>query len=143
MSLTKHLEVQLQAIVQLVDLLELERRALAQARVDGEKLRELAAGKQAALHKLEQLEAIRYRAQLKLGYGSGRQGALKAAADADCLAEWRRMKALALKARQLNGANGEALDQRMACNQRIVNFLNTLTGDKLYGPDGRTLRGEG
>ena len=38
MSLAKHLELQQQAIGQLVDLLEQERRALAQARVDGEKL---------------------------------------------------------------------------------------------------------
>ena len=52
MSLTKHLELQQQAIVQLVELLERERRALAQARVDGEKLRELTACKQAALQKL-------------------------------------------------------------------------------------------
>ena len=38
MSLAKHLALQQQAIVELVDWLELERRALAQAKVDGEKL---------------------------------------------------------------------------------------------------------
>ena len=72
MSLAKHLELQQQAIVELVDWLELERRALAQAKVDGEKLQELTACKQAALQKLEQLEAIRSGAQLRLGYGAGR-----------------------------------------------------------------------
>ncbi|WP_321861908.1 flagellar protein FlgN [Pseudomonas paraveronii] len=140
MSLAKHLALQQQAIVELVDWLELERRALAQAKVDGEKLQELTACKQAALQKLEQLEAIRSGAQLKLGYGAGRQGAQRAAQDADCLAAWREVQALARRAREVNIANGEALRQRMACNQRIVGFLNRIGGNKLYGPDGRTQR---
>ena len=141
MSLAKHLELQQQAIVELIDWLELERRALAQAKVDGEKLQELTACKQAALQKLEQLEAIRSGAQLKLGYGAGRQGALKAVQDADCVAAWREVQALARRARQLNIANGEALGLRMASNQRVVGFLNSVIGNKLYGPDGRRLRG--
>ncbi|MCP1508701.1 flagella synthesis protein FlgN [Pseudomonas marginalis] len=140
MSLAKHLALQQQAIVELVDWLELERRALAQAKVDGEKLQELTACKQAALQKLEQLEAIRSGAQLKLGYGAGRQGAQRAAQDADCLAAWREVQALARRAREVNIANGEALRQRMACNQRIVGFLNRIGGNQLYGPDGRTQR---
>lgn len=140
MSLSKHLQLQQQVIVQLVELLELERRALAQARVDGEKLRELTASKQAALLKLEQLEAIRSGALLKLGYASGRKGALKAAQDADCLAAWRQLQALAARAREINRANGEALSLRMAYNQRIVSFLNSVVVSKLYGPDGRAQR---
>jgi flagella synthesis protein FlgN len=138
MSLGKHLVLQQQAIEQLVQLLEQERLALAQARVDGERLQELTASKQAALFRLEQLEAIRSGAQLKLGYGAGRQGAFKAAEDADCLAAWREVQALAQRARQLNLANGGALGVRMASNQRIVGFLNSVVGDRLYGPDGRT-----
>ena len=141
MSLAKHLELQQQAIVELVDWLELERRALAQAKVDGEKLQELTACKQAALQKLEQLEAIRSGAQLRLGYGAGRQGALKAAQDAECVAAWQEVQALARRARELNVANGEALGLRMAGNQRIVGFLNSVVGNALYGPDGRRLRG--
>src|SRR3989344_3450825 len=141
MSLAKHLELQQQAIVELIDWLELERRALAQAKVDGEKLQELPGCKQGALQKLEQLGAVRSGAQLKLGYGAGRQGALKAAQDADCVAAWREVQALARRARQLNIANGEALGLRMASNQRVVGFLNSVIGNKLYGPDGRRLRG--
>ena len=141
MSLAKHLELQQQAIVELVDWLELERRALAQAKVDGEKLQELTACKQAALQKLEQLEAIRSGAQSRLGYGAGRQGALKAAQDAECVAAWQEVQALARRARELNVANGEALGLRMAGNQRIVGFLNSVVGHALYGPDGRRLRG--
>lgn len=140
MSLSKHLHVQQQAIEQLVQLLEQERLALAQAKVDGERLQELTASKQAALLRLEQLEAIRSGAQLKLGYGAGRQGALKAAEDADCVAAWREVQALARRARELNVANGGALGTRMAANQRIVGFLNTVVGNTLYGPDGRTRR---
>ncbi len=140
MSLGKHLQLQQQAIEQLVQLLEQERLALAQAKVEGERLQELTASKQAALLRLEQLEAIRSGAQLKLGYGSGRQGAFKAAEDADCLAAWRQVQALAQRARQLNLANGGAIRQRMACNQKIVGFLNSLGGERLYGPDGRTQR---
>lgn len=140
MSLSKHLQVQQQAIEQLVQLLEQERLALAQAKVDGERLQEITASKQAALLRLEQLEAIRAGAQLKLGYGAGRQGALKAAEDADCVAIWREVQALARRARELNVANGGALGVRMAANQRIVGFLNTVVGNKLYGPDGRTRR---
>ncbi len=140
MSLSKHLHVQQQAIEQLVQLLEQERSALAQAKVDGERLQELTASKQAALLRLEQLEAIRSGAQLKLGYGAGRQGALKAAEEAGCVAVWREVQALARRARELNTANGGALGVRMAYNQRIVGFLNTVVGSKLYGPDGRSQR---
>lgn len=142
MSLGKHLQLQQQAIEQLVQWLEQERLALAQAKVDGERLQEVTASKQAVLLKLEQLEAIRSGAQLKLGYGSGRQGAFKAAEDADCLTAWREVQALAQRARQLNQANGGAIKQRMACNQRIVGFLNSVGGNGLYGPDGRAQRGD-
>jgi len=76
-----------------------------------------------------------------VGYGAGRQGALKSAQDADCVAAWREVQALARRARQLNIANGEALGLRMASNQRVVGFLNSVIGNKLYGPDGRRLRG--
>jgi flagella synthesis protein FlgN len=35
------------------------------------------------------------------------------------------------------------LGLRMASNQRVVGFLNSVVGNKLYGPDGRTLRSDG
>ena len=64
-----------------------------------------------------------------------------AAQDADCVAAWQEVQALARRARELNVANGEALGLRMAGNQRIVGFLNSVVGNALYGPDGRRLRG--
>lgn len=140
MSLTKHLELQTQTVVHLVELLERERAALAQAKIEGERLSELTASKQAALLKLEQLEAIRAGAQLKLGYGAGRKGALKAAQDADCVAVWKRLQGLAQRAKALNVANGETVSLRMTYNQRILSFLNGVVGSKLYGPDGRAQR---
>jgi len=139
MSLDRHLDLQRQAVEQLLQLLEQERQALAQARVDAERLRELVAGKQAALLRLEQLEATRLGAQLKLGYGPGREGALRAAREANCLAGWRRVRQLALRARALNRANGQALGVRMKANQQILDFLDRLTADRLYGPNGRPL----
>jgi flagella synthesis protein FlgN len=141
MSLDRHLDLQRLAVEQLLQLLEQERLALAQARVDGERLRELVAGKQAALQRLEQLEAIRSGAQARLGYGPGRQGALRAAREADCLAAWRRLRQLAVRARTLNQANGEALALRMGGNQQILQFLDRIMADRLYGPNGRPLPG--
>ena len=141
MSLDRHLDVQQRAVEQLLQLLEQERLALAQGRVDAERLRELVAGKQAALLRLEQLEAMRAGAQLKLGYGPGREGALRAARDADCLGAWQRLRQLALRARALNRANGEALDARLKGNQQILDFVDRITADRLYGPNGRPLPG--
>ncbi|MEE1921440.1 flagellar export chaperone FlgN [Pseudomonas sp. 148P] len=139
MSLDRHLDLQHQVVEQLLQLLEQERLALAQARVDAERLRELVAGKQAALLRLEQLEAMRIGAQLKLGYGPGREGALRAARAADCLATWQRLRRSALRARALNRINGEAVSQRLKGNQQILDFLDRVTADRLYGPNGRPL----
>jgi hypothetical protein len=50
------------------------------------------------------------------------------------------LQALALRARGINASNGGVLSLRMACNQRMVSFLNSIVGNKLYGPDGRTRR---
>ncbi|HDS1745511.1 flagellar export chaperone FlgN [Pseudomonas putida] len=136
MSLGRHLDVQQRVVEQLLQLLEQERLALAQGRVDAERLRELVAGKQAALLRLEQLEAMRATAQLKLGYGPGREGALRAARDADCLSAWRRLRQSALRARALNRVNGEALGLRLKGNQQILDFLDRITADRLYGPNG-------
>lgn len=141
MSLDRHLGLQHQVVEQLLQLLEQERVTLAQARVDAERLRELVAGKQAALLRLEQLEATRVGAQLKLGYGPGRDGALRAARDADCLATWRRLRQSALRARALNRINGEALNVRLKGNQQILDFLDRITADRLYGPNGRPVPG--
>lgn len=139
MSLDRHLGLQHQMVEQLLQLLEQERLTLAQARVDAERLRELVAGKQAALLRLEQLEAMRVGAQLKLGYGPGREGALRAAREADCLAAWRRLRQSALRARALNRVNGESLGMRLKGNQQILDFLDRITADRLYGPNGRPL----
>ncbi|HEX8542366.1 MAG TPA: flagellar protein FlgN [Pseudomonas sp.] len=140
MSLAKHLESQQLAVLQLVVLLEQERRALAQGRVDRENLSELTKHKQVVLQRLEQLEIVRATAQSKLGYGPGRQGALKAAQDADCVAIWKQLQASAQRAKDLNAANGGALSQRITYNQRILSFLNGVIGSRLYGPDGRAQR---
>lgn len=141
MSLDRHLDLQHQVVDQLLQLLEQERLALAQARVDAERLRELVAGKQAALLRLEQLEAMRLGAQLKLGYGPGREGAIRAAKAADCLGTWRRLRQSALRARALNRINGQAVSMRLKNNQQILDFLDRITADRLYGPNGLPVPG--
>ena len=84
---------------------------------------------------------MRVGAQLKLGYGPGREGALRAAREADCLAAWRRLRQSALRARALNRVNGESLGMRLKGNQQILDFLDRITADRLYGPNGRPLPG--
>ncbi|WDY57873.1 flagellar protein FlgN [Pseudomonas sp. PSKL.D1] len=141
MSLDRHLDVQQRVVEQLLQLLEQERMALAQGRVDAERLRELIAGKQAALLRLEQLEAVRAGAQLKLGYGPCKAGAVRAAQEAGCLKAWRSMQQAARRARALNQANGEALALRLEGNRQILDFLGRMTADRLYGPNGRPMAG--
>lgn len=141
MSLAKHLETQQRTLQQLIDLLEQERLALSVAKVDGERLAALAEAKQARLEELDRLESQRHSAQIRLGYGEGNQGAERAAADAGCLPAWQRLRELALRAKQLNQFNGDNIGNRMAHNQRILNFLHEAAGHSLYGPDGRSRRG--
>lgn len=141
MSLAKHLARQSATLEQFIRLLEDEQRALAQGRVDGQQLSELAAGKQALLDTLEQLEAQRRHAQLRLGYGDDRQGAARAAADADCLDSWQQLLAQASRAQQLNRRNGDGIRARLEQNQRMLNFLHEAGGNGLYGPDGQSRNG--
>lgn len=141
MSLAKHLDRQSAAVAQFIDLLEGEQRLLAQGRVDGQHLTDLAARKQELLGAIEQLEAQRRHAQLRLGYGDDRQGAARAATDAGCPSAWQRLLALASRAHQLNRLNGENIRARLEQNQRMLNFLHEARGNGLYGPDGQSRLG--
>lgn len=141
MSLAKHLARQSATLAQFILLLEDEQHALAQGQVDGQRLSELAAGKQALLDTLEQLEAQRRHAQLRLGYGDDRQGAARAAADAGCLASWQHLLGQASRAQELNRRNGDGIRARLEQNQRMLNFLREASGSGLYGPDGQSRQG--
>lgn len=140
MSLAKHLERQQQTLQRFVTLLEEERLALGEGRVDGQRLEQLARAKQELLAGLEQLERQRDSAQRALGYGEGRQGALRAAADAGCQTQWQALLELASQTKLLNRLNGEMIRSRLEHNQRTLNFLHEAAGKSLYGPDGQARR---
>lgn len=141
MSLVKHLARQSATVAHFIRLLETEIQLLTQGKVDGQRLNELAADKQALLGEIEQLETQRQYAQSRLGYGSGHQGAARAAADAGCLATWQHLLEQASRAQQLNRLSGETIRNRLEHNQRMLNFLHEAAGKSLYGPDGQARRG--
>lgn len=141
MSLAKHLARQSAAVAQFARLLEDELHQLAKGAVDGQRLTELAAAKQSLLTEIEQLEAQRRNAQLRLGYGDDRQGAARAAADAGCHNAWQQLLAQASRAQLLNRLNGESIRMRLEHNQRMLNFLHEAAGKGLYGPDGQSRQG--
>lgn len=141
MSLARHLSQQCDLLERFLARIEEEQRALAQGSVDGPLLQALAADKQALLSEIERMETQRQQAQRRLGYADGQQGSVRAAADAGCPEQWQRLIELATRVRLLNRLNGETIRQRMAHNQRILNFLHEAAGRGLYGPDGQARRG--
>lgn len=141
MSLARHLSQQCDLLERFLARLEDEQRALAQGSIDGPQLQALAADKQALLSEIERMETQRQHAQRRLGYADGLQGSVRAAADAGCPEQWQRLIELATRVRLLNRLNGETIRQRMAHNQRILNFLHEAADRGLYGPDGQARRG--
>lgn len=140
MSLAKHLATQQRSLQCLIERLEEEQLLLSAPEVDGQRLADLAAAKQALLVEIEFQESQRRNAQLRLGYGTGRQGAERAAEDANCLPAWQQLRELTSHAQWLNRLNGNTIHIRLTHNQRILNFLHEATGCPLYGPDGRSRR---
>ncbi|MCM2319500.1 MAG: flagellar protein FlgN [Pseudomonas sp.] len=141
MSLDKHLARQSATVAQFIQLLEGEALLLAAGTVDGPRLSELAARKQAVLDEIERMESQRQYAQSRLGYGDDHQGAERAATDAGCLATWQQLLEQASRAQQLNRLNGESIRNRLEYNQRMLNFLHEAAGQGLYGSDGQARRG--
>ena len=141
MSLARHLSQQCDLLERFLGRIEEEQRALAQGTVDGPLLQNLAADKQALLSEIERMETQRQHALRRLGYADGPQDSVRAAADAGCPEQWQRLIELATRVRLLNSLNGETIRQRMAHNQRILNFLHEAADRGLYGPDGQARRG--
>lgn len=137
MSLGASLERQRQRIASLETLLNHERQALFEGRVDGELLNSIAADKQEMLAHIERFETQRSQVQQRLGYDAGLAGASKAAADADCLAIWQALLEDAQRTARLNAMNGDMIRQRLEQNQRMLNALREASGNSLYGPDGQ------
>ncbi len=140
MSLAKHLATQQHVLRECIRLMEHEQRLISTATIDGQQLTKISERKREVLAEIERLEAIRMRAQHRLGYPEGRAGAEKAARDARCSDAWQTLIDLAERAKQLNELNGQTIRMRMEQNQRILNFLSEAAGQSLYGPNGQARR---
>ncbi|WP_458525011.1 flagella synthesis protein FlgN [Onishia taeanensis] len=138
MSLGASLERQRQRLASLETLLNREREALFEGRVDGELLNRIAADKQGILEQIERFETQRSQVQKRLGYDAGLAGASRAAADADCLPTWQALLEDAQRTARLNAMNGDMISKRLEQNQRMLNALREAAGNSLYGPNGQT-----
>lgn len=142
MSLAAHLRDQHDRLEQLTVLLVRERELLGEGRIDGEALGTLASEKQQVLSTLAEFEERRRAAQASLGYGRSMDGDERAARDQGCLEAWERMRDRAREAAQINQSNGQLINLRLTCNQRLLNDLRALAGRDLYGPDGQARGGD-
>lgn len=143
MSLQRLLADQRQRVDALIALLEQEQRALAAEQVDGERIVELARAKQAVLEPLGRTETRRQAVQQHLGYGAGLDGALEAAREAGCEADWLALQERAAHAARLNALGGQLLQIRMRGNQRILDFIRELAEKTPYNADGQPGRRPG
>ncbi|APR03226.1 flagella synthesis protein FlgN [Thauera chlorobenzoica] len=143
MSLQRLLVDQRQRVDALIALLEQEQRALAAEQVDGERIVELARAKQAVLEPLGRTETRRQAVQQHLGYGAGLDGALEAAREAGCEADWLALQERAAHAARLNALGGQLLQIRMRGNQRILDFIRELAEKTPYSADGQPGRRPG
>ncbi|WP_163559803.1 flagellar protein FlgN [Halomonas sp. NO4] len=136
-SLAKLLQEQQHRLDTLVDLLDAERRLLAEAEIDGEALAEIAQKKQARLEQLEAAETLRQRVQQRLSYPAGLAGAHDAARDADCLAAWEQILERTREAERMNGVNGQLIHMRMSQNKRLLDVIHDAAEKTLYGATGQ------
>lgn len=136
-SLAKLLQEQQHRLETLIELLERERRLLADAEIDGQTLADIAQLKRARLEELEATETLRQRIQKRLGYAAGIAGARDAAEDANCLAAWEQTLERTREAERLNGTNGQLIQLRMSQNQRLLDFIHDAAEKTLYGASGQ------
>ncbi|MDX1705781.1 flagellar protein FlgN [Pseudidiomarina sp.] len=141
MSLPRLLEQQCDRLQRLLQQLEQEQAVLAEGKVDGERLQQIAEDKRQLYEELERAEQLRRQAQIKLGYSDDAAGAQQAAAQANCLPIWKQFIDLADRTTRLNGLNGELIQHRLHHNQHMLNILRDATGGgSLYGADGSQQR---
>lgn len=142
MTLAGHLERHHRELETLLALLGEERELLGQGRVDGGRLIQVAERKQQALGELERFETQRRRAQSQLGYADDPDGDEQAARDTGCQALWQAIRDDAEHARRLNQFNGGLISLRLEGNQQLLDAMQKMIGQGLYGPDGQP-RGTG
>jgi flagella synthesis protein FlgN len=138
MHLAQRLRAQFDGLQALITLLEQEREALAVGAIDGERLQQLAADKQAVLAELEDSERARRAAQAEQGYPPGDAGARQAARDADCLKAWQAVRAASERAARLNELAGMMVRLRLQQNQRMLDLIHAVSEKTLYDTRGRS-----
>lgn len=140
MSLARHLENQRNVLTEFIQLLEDEQKLLSGSTIDGDAIKKLADRKKVMLNHIDSMESMRATGQEKLGYPTGVEGAKKAADDGKCLGAWEQIITLAFRAKELNEVNGTLIHMRLDYANKMVGFFNKVSGDPLYGADGKAKR---
>lgn len=141
MSLPRLLEQQCDRLLRLLQQLEQEQAVLAEGKVDGGRLQQIAEDKRQLHEELERAEQLRRQAQIKLGYSDDATGARQAAEQANCSPLWKQLIDLADRTARLNGLNGELIQHRLHHNQHMLNILRDAAGGgSLYAADGSQQR---
>ena len=132
------LEEQERKLLCLRDALEHERELLCSGHPDGDALLQAADAKTSRLEKLRSLEASLDRVQGALGFPAGNAGRAEAAARVGCSDVLQRVMEEMHRVYRLNGINGKLVEQRMALNRKILDFMRDAQGALTYGASGRT-----
>lgn len=140
-----HLNQELDAVRELLDLLQQEQAQLVTGDIDS--LSALTAKKTVIVGRMAELATSRHRALAAAGF-SGDEAGMKAwlqraeaSTDSGTAAvgkSWVELLTLAQSANQLNRTNGVLINTHMARNQAALNVLQgNPQGGNLYGPDGQ------
>lgn len=140
--LLRQVSDELALVAAFVGVLEREAAGLAGGRFEA--LPALAREKQQLAERLAACDAAREQLLVTLGYSADRAGADAAAArGGPALQEaWKRLLALAARARDRNHRNGALVHAHLDFTRQTLAFLQTGTRP-LYGPDGQHRTGSG
>lgn len=127
-------------IKQFVELLEREKSALTDGRID--ELPAIAADKEKLAANLNELARLRNSHLATLGFAPDRQGmdawSAQHPEQKDTASAWNRTLSLAAQAKELNRLNGQLIQLRMQYNSQALEILQRKESTlDLYGPDGR------
>jgi flagella synthesis protein FlgN len=127
-------------IEQFVELLEKEKSALTDGRID--ELPPIAADKEKLAASLNELSRLRNSHLATLGFAPDRQGmdvwSAQHPEQKETASAWKRSLSLAALAKELNRLNGQLIQLRMQYNSEALAILQRKESTlDLYGPDGR------
>lgn len=140
MSFAHHLEIRKKNLEEFLALLKEEQTLYSAVALPGQAMQELAERKVALAAKAEQLHKMTNDGLAKLQMPQGLEGAKQLAAQSNCLDTMMAIVDLAEKARAQNEVNGTLLQMRWKPTKEMVAWLQKLSGETLYGPDGKSAR---